>query len=90
MHLEYSVLSALLVLTAVLLDLDPSTAKDGPLPHARLLSDYRNDDGSTPDGKKDATDDTPALRKALADGPGLVYIGPGSYRFGEVTIPPSV
>lgn len=90
MHLDYTVLSALLVLTAVLLDLDPSTAKDGPLPHARLLSDYRNDDGSAPDGEDDATDDTPALRKALADGPGLVCLGPGSYRFGEVTIPSNV
>ena len=67
-----------------------ATAADGPTPFARCLSDYANEDGSIPDGKDNATDDTSALRKALGEGPGVVYVGPGLYRWGNVSIPPGV
>ena len=56
----------------------------------RVLTDYRNADGQVPDGVNDGADDSHALRTALAVGPGLVLVPPGSYRFGEVTVPPGV
>ncbi len=68
----------------------PVSADDLPSPMSRHLSDYLNPDGSSPDGKDTARDDTPALKLALADGPGIVSIGPGYYRFGEVTIPTGI
>jgi hypothetical protein len=62
-----------------------------PLPlNARSLSDFTNNDGSRPDGKDDLNDDTSAIQKALAAGPGVVYIGPGFYRWSEVSIPAKV
>ncbi|MBI3985538.1 MAG: hypothetical protein HY343_01345 [Lentisphaerae bacterium] len=57
---------------------------------ARILGNYRNADGRFPDGLEDDADDTQALRLALAEGPGLVFVPPGSYRFGDVTVPPGV
>lgn len=57
---------------------------------ARVLTDYPNADGRFPDGIRDDNADSHALRTALADGPGLVFVPPGSYRFGDVTVPPSV
>lgn len=59
-------------------------------PVERKLSDYANDDGRPPDGQDSKRDDTTALRKALTAGPGVVRIGPGFYRFGDVTIPSDV
>ena len=64
-------------------------ADDVP-PTARSLSEYRNTNGNPPDGTDTARDDTSALQLALAAGPGVVYIGPGYYRFGAVTIPTGV
>jgi len=63
---------------------------DATPPSARSLADYANDDGTVPDGKDDANDDTAAMQKALADGPGVVYVGPGHYRWGDVAIPAGV
>jgi hypothetical protein len=58
--------------------------------NARSLGDFTNTDGSRPDGKDDLNDDTSAIQKALAAGPGVVYIGPGFYRWSEVSIPANV
>lgn len=82
-----------LVLLALTLDPVHAAGDDAPLataPESRRLSDFSNDDGSVPDGKDGTRDDTTALRKALAAGPGIVQIGPGSYRFGEIAVPPQV
>src|SRR5262249_34014063 len=56
----------------------------------RLLSAHANDDGSRAEGKDSKQDDTSALRKALAEGPGVVRIGSGFYRWGDVEIPAGV
>ncbi len=56
----------------------------------RKLTDFTNADGKPPTGKDSAADDTIAIRKALAAGPGIVYIPPGFYRWGEVTVPSGV
>jgi hypothetical protein len=56
----------------------------------RLLTDYTNADGRAPNGQDDATDDTAAFRQALAAGPGVVRLGPGFCRLGDVTIPSGV
>jgi hypothetical protein len=56
----------------------------------RLLSDFRNDDGTMPDGSMTTRDDSSALKKALNAGPGVVQIGPGTYRIQAVTIPENV
>jgi len=57
---------------------------------ARSIADYANEDGRAPDGVLDATDDTPALLRALGAGPGTVSIPAGSYRFGGVCVPAGV
>ena len=56
----------------------------------RFLHDYTNADGSRPDGADTRRDDTTALQKALADGPGVVRVGRGHYRWGDVLVPESV
>lgn len=56
----------------------------------RNLSDYANADGSKPDGRHADRDDTIALQKALAAGPGVVSVGPGEYKWGDVTVPAGV
>ena len=57
----------------------------------RNLLDYRNADGRAPGGPEPgAADDTPAVRAALAEGPGVVFVPAGAYRLGEVTVPPGV
>jgi hypothetical protein len=56
----------------------------------RFLHDYTNDDGSRPDGSDSARDDSSAMKKALADGPGVVQIGRGYYRWGDIQIPEGV
>ena len=56
----------------------------------RDLSDYFNDDGLPPNGQDDGVDDSEALRRVLADGPGIVQLPPGKFRFGEVCIPEGV
>ncbi len=65
-------------------------AEESPPLNARLLSSFANDDGSKPDGKDNENDDTSAFCKALAAGPGTVYVGPGYYRCSEVKIPARV
>lgn len=62
----------------------------GNTPAFRNLSDYVNEDGTIPDGKDSNVDDTTALRRAIAEGPGVVYVGPGFYRWGDVAIPAGV
>jgi len=57
---------------------------------ARNLRDFPNADGEPPDGLDNGVDDTVAMRAALDAGPGVVRIGPGHYRFGDVTIPAEV
>ena len=56
----------------------------------RQVSDYVNADGLAPDGRDNNIDDTEAIRKALADGPGIVYLGAGFYRCSNVTVPANV
>ncbi len=56
----------------------------------RNLADFNNADGMPPDGKNDQTDDSEAMRKALAAGPGVIRIGPGVYRFSDITLPNNV
>ena len=65
-------------------------ARENASPAARRLSDYTNANGKAPTGKDDGLDDTTALRKALSDGPGVVYVEPGFYRWGDVQIPSGV
>ncbi len=60
------------------------------VPGVRSRPDYTNDDGSGPDGADDGSDHSSALRKALAEGPGMVMIDAGTYRFSEVTVPAGV
>ena len=57
---------------------------------ARTLGDYVNADGTSPDGIANNVDDTAAMKAALGAGPGIVHIGPGHFRFGDVTIPSNV
>lgn len=59
-------------------------------PIARILTDYRNADGRFPSGLENDADDTHALRAAMGQGPGVVFIPPGSYCFGDVTVPAGV
>lgn len=56
----------------------------------RRLSEFANADGKPPSGKDTPADDSAAIRKALAAGPGIVYVGPGFYRWSEVTVPEGV
>ncbi len=56
----------------------------------RWLSAFANDDGSRPDGSVAPRDDSSAMKKALAAGPGIVRIGPGQYQFSEISIPEGV
>ena len=56
----------------------------------RNLSDYLCADGKVPDGKDNDRDDTAAMIEALKAGPGIVRLGPGYYRLGNVTIPEKV
>jgi len=60
------------------------------VPAERLLAEFLNDDGTRPDGRAADRDDSSALRKALGAGPGIVRIGPGTYRIQAVTIPEQV
>ena len=56
----------------------------------RNLADYSNANGLPPSGKDDQTDDSEAMRKAIAAGPGVIRIGPGWYRFSDITLPNGV
>lgn len=82
--------TALMLALALTVALAASSAWGQAPPTARNLADFTNDDSSRPDGKDDANDDTTALRKALAAGPGLVHLGAGAYRCGDVSIPAGV
>lgn len=90
MHPHCSEVVLLLIATAAFLGAALPNAEGAHAPFARLLSDYKNEDGKAPDGKDDTSNDSSALRKALADGPGVVYVGPGFFRWREVTIPSNV
>jgi hypothetical protein len=59
-------------------------------PIARKLGDYTGADGKPPTGKDSPADDSVALAKALAAGPGVVAVGPGLYRFSNVIVPEGV
>jgi hypothetical protein len=84
LHQIISALAALFMLTLLAFAHGAETATE------RRLSDFANDDGSLPDGKDTPRDDSTALRRALAAGPGTVRIGPGHYRLGGVTVPHDV
>jgi len=90
MNLLAICLSFVILLTALFCETNIAFGKDSIPANARLVSAFTNDDGSTPDGKDDANDDTSAFHKALAAGPGTVYVGPGFYRCSDVTIPANV
>ena len=68
----------------------PPMERNVHMPATRDLGDYTNADGRPPDGRDNDIDDTPAIRKALADGPGVVRVGPGAYRWGDVAVPTGV
>jgi len=59
-------------------------------PDVRWISDFRDAEGNSPNGLDDGADDTPALLAALAAGPGVVRIGPGQFRLGNVLVPSGV
>lgn len=56
----------------------------------RCLSAYTSADGQPPSGLNDSVDDGPAIHAAIADGPGVVRIPPGYYRWSEVRVPAGV
>lgn len=56
----------------------------------RWLHDFTNEDGSHPDGRDPARDDSAALQRAMDAGPGVVRIGPGTYRIQNATMPHGV
>jgi len=64
--------------------------KESTRPRDRHLGEYVNSDGRAPNGLDDGVDDSEALRMALADGPGVVHVGPGHFRCGEINIPAQV
>ncbi|MFN0197236.1 MAG: hypothetical protein ACKVT0_10870 [Planctomycetaceae bacterium] len=67
-----------------------SLSSHAEIPGERNLGDFANDDGSHPDGTDSPRDDSSAMRRALAAGPGIVRIGTGHYRFGDIQIPAGV
>ena len=70
---------------------EPLYAKRAYMPGSeRNITDYLCADGNAPDGKDNNRDDTAALLEALKAGPGVVWIGPGYYRLGNITIPEKV
>jgi hypothetical protein len=74
----------------LVLGLQMMVAKADNAPANRNLSDFKCSDGRAPDGSDSAHDDTSALVAALNAGPGVVTIGPGFYRVGNVAIPAKV
>lgn len=56
----------------------------------RCLTDYRSADGNAPNGLDDHIDDGPAIRAAITQGPGVVRVPPGFYRWSEVRVPAGV
>ena len=81
--------SVTVVVVMALVLLSAAGAQEAPV-FSRNLRDFPNAGGDPPDGLDNDVDDTVAMRAALAAGPGLVRIGPGHYRFGDVTIPAGV
>jgi len=65
-------------------------SEERTLPITRKLGDFTNADGKPPTGKDTVTDDSVALQKTLAAGPGVVAVGPGVYRWSNITIPEGV
>lgn len=59
-------------------------------PVTRDLPQFLNADGRAPEGRDNDIDDAAAMRSALAAGPGVIRIGPGHYRPGDVTVPAHV
>ena len=56
----------------------------------RCLTDYRSAGGKPPNGLDDSIDDGPAIRAAISQGPGVVNVPPGFYRWSEVRVPAGV
>lgn len=56
----------------------------------RCLTSYTSADGQPPSGLDDSVDDGPAIHAAIAEGPGIVRIPPGYYRWSEVRVPAGV
>jgi len=90
LDLHWEMLTGVLVGVASCFPGVSAKAFGAPSPLARHLSDYRTDDGAVPDGTNPELDATTALVKALGAGPGIVYVGPGAYRWSAVSIPAGV
>jgi hypothetical protein len=56
----------------------------------RCLTAYTSADGQPPSGIDDSVDDGPAIQAAIAEGPGVIRIPPGYYRWSEVRVPAGV
>jgi parallel beta helix pectate lyase-like protein len=56
----------------------------------RCLDAYVSADGRPPSGLDDSIDDSPAIQNALCEGPGVVRIPPGFYRWSDVRVPEGV
>ncbi len=67
-----------------------NSASRGESTGERNLHDFANEDGSHPDGTDSPRDDSSAMRRALEAGPGIVRIGAGYFRFGDIQIPAGV
>ncbi|MFH0963432.1 MAG: glycosyl hydrolase family 28-related protein [Planctomycetota bacterium] len=85
-RLVLGVLAGLVVATAP----GEAAEKETTMGAQRNLRAYANADGQPVDGLDDETDDTSALRAALSEGPGVVFVPAGFYRWGDVTIPRGV
>jgi hypothetical protein len=56
----------------------------------RSPSEFTSADGRPPSGLDDSIDDSPAIHAAIAQGPGVVRIPPGFYRWSDIRIPAGV
>ncbi|NSW56179.1 MAG: hypothetical protein HPY44_09200 [Armatimonadetes bacterium] len=84
---EGSTMQALVLMCLLWLSLSQAGAQATGV---RSPAEFTNDDGSRPDGMHDGSDDSSALRKAPAEGPGMVMVGARTFRFSEITVPAGV
>jgi hypothetical protein len=61
-----------------------------PASAERCLLAYLSADGRPPSGLDDSVDDGPAIQAAIAQGPGVIRIPPGFYRWSDVRVPAGV
>ncbi len=54
------------------------------------ITDYFSADGHAPNGLDDGIDDGPAIHSAISQGPGVVQVPPGYYRFSDIRVPAGV